>query len=121
MAKNRQITVVDRDFNWTASQDEVASVKFDLYVKSREIQQISDSLKQLMLMSVEERQTWLDENEGMVAELMDSFMDDSVLAMDGLQLDKESMDLSVKLVTEMRNAMDMIHRMLARNEVKSDS
>lgn len=119
MAKKRQITVVDRDFNWAASKDEVASVKFDLYVKSREIQQISNSLKRLMLLPAEQRQTWLDENEGMVAELMDSFMDDSVLAMDGLQLDKESMDLSVKLVTEMRNAMDMIHRMFSRDDAKS--
>jgi hypothetical protein len=116
MTKKRQITVVDNQADWGAASERSAAVKFDLYVKAREIQQISDSLRHILTLPQAKRQEWLEENESIVAELMDSFMDDSVLAMDGLQLDQESMELSVTLVTKMRDAMNMIHRIFSDDD-----
>jgi hypothetical protein len=116
MTKKRQITVLEEKPDWDTAATRAASVKFDLYVKSREIQQISDSLQRILMLPVEQRQEWLQEHESIIAELMDSFMDDSVLALDGLQLDKESMELSVELVTQMRDAVNMIHRIFSNDD-----
>jgi hypothetical protein len=70
-----------------------------------------------MTLPEERRREWVDQNEDMIADLMNSFMDDSVLAIDGLQLDEESMQLSVSLVTEMRSTLNMIHQMLDNEEL----
>jgi hypothetical protein len=115
--KKRHIRVADTKFGNTFSPDEIAEAKFDLYVKAKEVRHISNSLKKILAMPEELRREWIDQNEDMIASLMNSFMDDSVLAIDGMQLDEESMELSVSLVTEMRATLNMIHQMLADEEV----
>jgi hypothetical protein len=115
--KKRQITVSDSGFSAFFSTQEVAEAKFDLYVKAKEVRQISKSLRKIMTLPEERRREWVDQNEDMIADLMNSFMDDSVLAIDGLQLDEESMQLSVSLVTEMRSTLNMIHQMLDNEEL----
>lgn len=110
----------DQLSDWVPDSDSVESLKFDLYVKSKEISQIVGSLKYVMLLPATERKKWISTNESMMMELMDSFIDDSVLAMDGLQLDQESMNLSVELVTNMRDAMNMINNIFSgRKKLKS--
>jgi lipid II:glycine glycyltransferase (peptidoglycan interpeptide bridge formation enzyme) len=89
------------------------AIKFDLYVKNRELQQISESLRTIMLMPTKERKKWAEQYHDVIEDLMDSFADDSMLAMDGIQLDDESMDLSTELVTNLKSTMSMIQDMLA--------
>lgn len=113
MPRKRQIKVSDQLFNPLISAEEAEEIKFDLFVKSREIKQISQSLEKISLLSEEEQREWINEHETILLDLMNSFMDDSILAMDGLQLDKESMDLSVELVSQLRDAMSSIQKMLS--------
>jgi hypothetical protein len=93
----------------SSNQEIAEGIKFDLYVKARELRQITKSLNDILLLPPRERQSWLDDHEPMIMDLMNSFMDDSVLAMNGLQLDQESMNLSVELVTNLRDAMTKIN------------
>lgn len=109
MARNARVRLSQKALDMFAEQDSGDSLKFDLYVKSREIKQIVSSLQNVALLPAEKRQTWVDDHESMIVELMDSFMDDSILAMDGLQLDEEGMNLSVELVSNMRDAMNIIN------------
>src|SRR3990167_4486913 len=85
---------------------ETESIKFDLYVKAAEIKQIADSLENVVLLPEKKRKQWLESHEELIKDLMESFMDDSMLAMDGMYLDPEASKLSVELVSNMRNAMN---------------
>lgn len=89
-----------------------ASVKFSLYVKTQEIKQIAENLERVLLMPRKERVSWVQEHQDMVQELLDSFVNDSVLALDGLQLDSEAMKLSVDFITNLRDAINTVQGIL---------
>jgi hypothetical protein len=89
-----------------------ASVKFSLYVKTQEIKQIAENLERVLLMPRKERVSWVQEHQDMVQDLLDSFVNDSVLALDGLQLDSEAMKLSVDFITNLRDAINTVQGIL---------
>jgi len=89
-------------------QVQPATVKFSLYVKTHEIKQLDDSLRQVLLLSSQERQIWVGEHEGFVNELLETFVNDSNLALDGLQLDPEALQLSIDFVTSLRDVMNTL-------------
>jgi lipid II:glycine glycyltransferase (peptidoglycan interpeptide bridge formation enzyme) len=93
-----------------------AAVKFDLYVKNRELQQIAQSFRSIMLLPPKQRKKWTEQYQDLIEDLMDSFTDDSLLAMDGIQLDDESMDLSTELVSNLKTTMNIIQDMLAETK-----
>jgi hypothetical protein len=85
-----------------------AAVKFGLFVKTHEIKQLEESLKQVLLMPKQDQMAWLEEHETFVGNLLDSFVTDSTLALDGLQLDNEALQLSIEFVTVLRDVMNTI-------------
>ncbi|MGD9129628.1 MAG: hypothetical protein PVJ09_04035 [Candidatus Woesebacteria bacterium] len=87
-------------------------VKFDLYIKAREIKQINEYLERIMLFSKKRKQAWLGENEEMINQLLDSIMEDSMMVMDGLEVDSESMELSVELMINLRNAVYTLRNLI---------
>ncbi len=97
-------------FQMSPGSDELA---FDLFVKIREIQQITDSLKQVSLLPTSKRQAWIHDHEPIINDMMESFMQDTLLVMDGMQLDGETTKLSIELITSMRDAMNIIGSMFA--------
>jgi len=89
-----------------------AAVKFAMYVRIQELKQISQGLRRLLLLPEVERLEWLGDHEDFLSEMMESFLSETVNTIDGLQLDQESLALSVELVTTMRDAMAMIQNLM---------
>lgn len=89
-----------------------SSVKFGLYVKTHEMRQLESSLKQILLLPKNQREEWLNDHEEYVNELLDGFVSDSTVALDGLQLDQEAMQLSVEFVTSLRDVMNTLRGIL---------
>ncbi|PIR58840.1 MAG: hypothetical protein COU69_03510 [Candidatus Pacebacteria bacterium CG10_big_fil_rev_8_21_14_0_10_56_10] len=88
------------------------AVKFELFVKKRQVDQVATSLEQLMLLSESERLRWFSDSADHVAELLNSFVDDSMLALDGANLDQEALDLSLDLLNRLREVMMAINHIL---------
>ena len=51
-------------------------------------------------------------NEHSTTELLDSFVQDASLALDGLYLDKEAMKLSMDFVIHLRDAMNALNSIM---------
>lgn len=90
-----------------------SAVKFGLYVKTHEIKQLEESLRQVMLLPKKDQMAWLEEHETFVSNLLDSFVTDSTLALDGLQLDSEALQLSIEFVTVLRDVMNTIRSLFS--------
>jgi hypothetical protein len=88
------------------------SLKFGLYVKTHEMKSLEESLQQVVLMPRPQRQEWLTEHQEFVNNLMDSFVTDSVIALDGLNLDSEAMELASEFVTTLRDVTNMIRSII---------
>lgn len=91
------------------NNDEVA---FDLYLKNRELKQINHSLRKISQWNTGARTRWLTDNQDVLDQLVDSFMDDSALIFDGLKLQGEALNLSVELVSNLREVMAIIRNLL---------
>jgi hypothetical protein len=121
MKKNDSDSVKVKIANFILDPDNIADintdeVKFDLYLKIREIKQISGFLQKILLLTRDRRSIWLKENEDMVNQLMDSFLTDSTLALDGMQLDSEAMKMSVELMASLKNVFNILQTVVKDNK-----
>lgn len=82
--------------------------KFDLYLRAREIDQIHQILETVLQKTKSEQKFWLDENQDVILDMLDSFMIDSVSILDGVRLDSESMQMSIKLMEKLKSTMRMM-------------
>ncbi|MBD3279760.1 MAG: hypothetical protein GF390_03545 [Candidatus Pacebacteria bacterium] len=100
--------------------DSPAAVKFALYLKTREILQINHQLQEVSLMDKKTRYQWLDQHEEMINQLLASFMDDSMLVMNGIELDREGMKMATQLMINLRDAINLVRSLLyGRKRMKS--
>lgn len=95
-----------------------ASQKFGLYLKAREVRQLAEVLQGLSSRSKQERLQWLRENESVVAELVNTFTDESIATLDGAAMDRESMQLSVELMSDLRRALLMLDGLIYDQRLK---
>lgn len=96
-----------------ADQD---NVKFNLYLRSRELKQISFYLEKIMLYNASKKTAWLKENKKVLKSLLNVFAEDSSLSLDGVQLDKETAALSMELAVNLRQTVAMINALFYSND-----
>ena len=117
MSKNRQIKVllpentIQPGLNTQSEQ-----IRFDLFRKEKEIREISHVLQKLSAKGRDERRRWLQENEDLVVEMAEEFVDDSFYKLDGAQLDHETLELSVQVMTELRKTLGLFQTVITGDE-----
>lgn len=93
-----------------------AAIKFDLFVKLRELRQVSEGLRAVLALPEREKQAWIEDNEEFLSEMIEAFLQETMTGLDGLALDSEGLELSVELVSVMRDAMAMVQSMTNRRQ-----
>ena len=86
-----------------------AELKFNLFLKSRELKQISLAFQRVMLKERAERELWVEENQSVMENLLKVFAEDSSLSLDGIQLDDETALLSVELAENLKKTVSIIN------------
>jgi hypothetical protein len=89
-----------------------SSTKFNLFLKTHQIKQVSDTLQHVMLLPKRKRQSWIREHGELVHQAFDNLVDDSNNLLDNLQLDEETLELSQELVVSLRDAMNLVENIL---------
>lgn len=89
--------------------DDSASVKFELFLRSREMKQVVLYLEKAMLQQAKEREQFVMENKATVDSLMRVFMDNSNLSLEGMQLDDEAAQMSMQLAIDLRKSVSLIN------------
>jgi hypothetical protein len=117
MQKQRNIKIFVPESAFQSGQNsENEQVRFELYRKGKEIREIAQILKGLSLKSRDERRAWLQDNEDLMANLAEEFVDESLYKLDGAQLDSETLELSVQVMTELRKTLGLFQTVMAGNE-----
>ncbi len=102
------------DFSFTFSSDlfdddgSQAAAKFNLYLKARELKQLSSTLHDILDMPAPKRRVWVDENQEMVKSLLDTCLREAAGVMDGVTLDQEALVISKEFVTHLRDTLAML-------------
>lgn len=108
---------LDGDFNVDFSvvegyDDDSESIKFDLYVMTREIKQINDSLKTVGLLPKAQQKQWVKDNRAQLQNMMDGMVKEVMEMFDGIEFDKETLADSVSCMTELRAMMTHLHSII---------
>lgn len=108
-SNNRYQLLNNLDLSGPISIEDGADLKFALYLRSREIKQIISHLEKVMLKKKSERELFVAENKSFVESLMKTFMEDSNLTLEGMQMDQESAKLSMQLAMDLRKSISLIN------------
>lgn len=86
--------------------------KFDLFVQSRRVRQITLALDVFIQNMNKSQPTWLIDNQDLVDGFLEELMNDSMLVLDGVELDAEGMELSMSLMDDIRRALSTVEQMI---------
>ena len=111
MRKNDDIYNLLESLGQTASKENISKeeLKFNLFLKSRELKQISLALQKVMLRDKRAREAWVKENQAVMENLLRVFAEDSSLTLDGMQLDDETAFLSMRLAENLKKTISIIN------------
>jgi len=118
MPRKRNIKVfMDELLSDPDSNDEQGEkVRFDLYRRQKEIQEISKILQQLSARGRNEQKEWLRENEEFVTGMAEDFVDDSLVQLDGVKMDSETVRLSVEVMTQLREKLGLFQAIVSGDD-----
>ena len=86
-----------------------SSVKFTLYLKAHELQEISKVLERVARMPEKKRKAWAAEHGEFINRALDSIVQESNATLSDLSFDDETLQLSKDLIVSLRDTVDMFH------------
>ncbi len=93
----------------TLNATESADVKFNLFVRSREMAEIMLHLEKIMVLSKDKREAFVKEHRSDLESFMPKLVENSNLSLEGMQLDAEAAALSMQLAVNLRKSLSMIN------------
>ncbi len=107
---NKRYQLLDNlDFQNPIAIEDQADIKFNLFLRSREMKQVVAYLEKIMLKKRADQDLFVSENKASIESLMKIFVDNSNLSLEGMQLDQESAELSMQLATDLRKSISLIN------------
>lgn len=106
---NRYQLLNNLDLLTPIAVDDGANLKFSLYLRSREMREIVLNLEKVMLKKKTERDLFVAENKTFIDALMKTFVDDSNLTLEGMQLDQETAQMSMQLAIDLRKSISLVN------------
>lgn len=87
-------------------------LKQDLFIRIHDLRGIHDQLDKLMLMPQHKRGEWVEENESILESMLETYIEDSLIVVDSLDQDKETLDLSLEYVNFLRDVVYKVRNLL---------
>lgn len=85
--------------------------KFSLFLKTREIKQLTKALEKIMVLPAHERRKWFREHGELIQTSFDNMIDDSNNLFEDIRLDDEMMELSQDLIVSLREAVYLLEHL----------
>lgn len=100
----------------TEPDEQNREVKFDLFVQLRKVKQIMQALDQAVLSDHQLDAEWVAQNQELIDVLLNELLDDSMLVLDGVQLDDEGIDMSLDLMQDIRHTLDLVQQIVDESD-----
>lgn len=84
-------------------------VKTELFTGIHQLERMNDQLENIMLLPRKKRDTWVEQNRERLNQLMDRLFEHSQIALQGVDGDVQTMQLSVEYVSHLRDVMNVMH------------
>ncbi|MEN8253620.1 MAG: hypothetical protein ABFQ62_04565 [Patescibacteria group bacterium] len=91
-------------------------IKRELFARAQHANSLSKEFEKIMLLPKIKRQKWVEENESFLGQMFDTFTDDSMMALDGVELDNQGMELSMEFISKLRVTMTMLKTIMGESK-----
>lgn len=88
------------------------SFKFDLFLMTREIKQIADSLRHITLLPKTQQRVWVKSNQKFLHQFMNSLTHEMFDILDEMSLDQDSLQETITCVTELRELVNTLNALM---------
>ncbi|MBU0579227.1 hypothetical protein KKE34_04790 [Patescibacteria group bacterium] len=108
-------TIPNLNFNFSFTdgyEDDNEAFKFDLFLMTREIKQITDSLRHVILLSKNQQHKWVKDNQRFLHRFMNSLTHDMFDVLDDMSLDQDALQETITCVTELRELVNTLNGLM---------
>lgn len=91
-------------------------IKFDLVLRTRELQQLETLLKEIYTYSSGERRAWVQENGEFLSFAFEQFISEASRALQDFSLDNETLNLSKELVMTLRETGELLDGLVVKGQ-----
>ena len=92
---------------------ETENTRFHLFKKQRELSEINRVLGDLTAKAKKDDLDWLRENDELMVGLAESFIDDSLVGLEGSPLDGETMKLSLRVMSNLKETLNRFENLIS--------
>lgn len=93
------------------------SLKFNLFLKNKEIAALRDMLEEVTKLSLNEQSAWVDDYGQVIENALDRFVEDSNSVFENLIFDDEILELSQEFVVTLREAIRLMDSIFSQTEM----
>ena len=108
-------TISNLNFNLSISDsfgDDNEAFKFDLFLMTREIKQITDSLHHVTLLPKNQQHVWVKDNQKFLNNFMKNLTQDMSNVLDEMSLDRDVLQKTIVCVTELRELINTLNGLM---------
>ncbi len=108
-------TTPDLNFNLSISdsfEDDNEAFEFDLFLMTREIRQITSSLKHVTLLPKKQQKQWVKDNQKLLYKFMGNLNHDMSDVLDDMSLDHDVLQKTISCVTELRELVNTLNGLM---------
>lgn len=96
----------------SSRKNKTKHLKSDLFIRIHDLKGIHQQLEKLMLLPKHKRNEWVEENESVLQSMLETYIEDSIIAVDSLDQDKETLNLSLEYVSFLRDVVYRVRNIL---------
>lgn len=92
--------------------DDNAELKFDLYLMTREIKQITDHLRRITILPRKEQIVWVNKNQLMLDGFMNKLTQDVFENLEEMELDQDALQETIACVVQLRELTNTLRGLM---------
>lgn len=102
-------------FNFSLAEglaDDNEAFKFDLFLMTREMSQVNDSLKHITLLPRDKKKAWVRENQQLLYGFMDQLNHEMLNVLEDMSLDQDVMQNTVVCIMQLRELISTLNALM---------
>ncbi len=110
--------MTDLNFNFSISDDLESgneAFKFDLFLMTREIHQITTFLKHIALLPQKQQRVWVNDNQQLLQQFMHNLSYEMSTVLENMSLDRDVLHETISCVAELRELVHTLNGLMSES------
>lgn len=98
------------------SEGEAEQIKFDIYLKNRQVTELVKIMEDVLLWPKSARKKWVKKFSPHITDMLDDFLEETVITFDGVSLDQELITLFAEFTKNLQTVTEQVEGVVGANQ-----